>query len=126
MSLVDDAARVRENAYVPYSRFKVGAAIRSTDGNLHLGVNVENASFGLTICAERTAVFNAVSQGKRRFLAIAIASPDACPPCGACRQVLNEFQPDMIIYLGDENGKLIHETRLAKLLPDAFGPENLG
>ena len=123
LKLAADSARA---AYAPYSNFHVGAALLSEDGEVFTGCNVENASYGLTICAERTAVFNAVSQGKRRFLAIAIASPDACPPCGACRQVLNEFQPDMIIYLGDENGKLIHETRLAKLLPDAFGPENLG
>ena len=125
-TLLKLAANAARASYAPYSNFHVGAALLSEDGEVFTGCNVENASYGLTNCAERSAVFNAVSQGKRQFPAIAIASPGGCPPCGACRQVLNEFQPDMIIYLGDQNGKLIHETTVSNLLPDAFGPENLG
>ncbi len=120
------AADVRVNAYAPYSKFQVGAALLATNGEVFTGSNVENASYGLTICAERTAVFKAVSAGVQTFTAIAISVPGSGSPCGACRQVLNEFNPDLQVYLADENGKVTHETTLDVLLPRAFGPENLG
>ena len=112
-------------AYAPYSQFQVGAALLAENGEVFTGCNVENASYGMTICAERTAVFKAVAAGVRAFSAIAISVPGGGSPCGACRQVLNEFSPSMKVYLSDENGQLIRETTLEMLLPDAFGPENL-
>ena len=120
------AAEARNLAYAPYSKFQVGAALLAENGEVFSGCNVENASYGMTICAERTAVFKAVAAGARSFTAIAISVPGGGSPCGACRQVLNEFSPSLTVYLGDENGQLIRETTLSALLPDAFGPENLG
>lgn len=123
--LLQRASQARNTAYAPYSKFHVGAALLGTCGEVFTGCNVENASYGLAICAERTAVFKAVSEGVKSFSAIAISVTNGGSPCGACRQVLNEFNPKMKIYLGDENGTLIRETVLDELLPDAFGPENL-
>ena len=120
------AADARDTAYAPYSKFLVGAALLATNGEVFTGCNVENASYGLTICAERTAVFKAVSAGVQTFSAIAISVLGSGSPCGACRQVLNEFNPDLQVYLADENGMVTHETTLAVLLPRAFGAENLG
>ncbi|BDS08933.1 cytidine deaminase [Oceaniferula spumae] len=119
------ASEARKSAYAPYSKFLVGAALLSDNGTVFTGCNVENASYGLTNCAERTAVFTAISEGVRNFSAIAISLLGGGSPCGACRQVLNEFNPCMKIYLGDENGQLVRETTLDVMLPDAFGPENL-
>lgn len=124
--LLQLASQARNHAYAPYSKFQVGAALLATNGEVFTGCNVENASYGLANCAERTAVFKAVSEGIRTFSAIAISVPGGGSPCGACRQVLNEFNPKLTIYLGDEHGTLIRETLLNELLPDAFGPENLG
>lgn len=124
--LLQVAAEARRMAYAPYSKFQVGAALLAENGEVFTGCNVENASYGMTICAERTAVFKAVAAGIRVFSAIAISVPGGGSPCGACRQVLNEFSPSLKVYLGDENGQLIRETTLEMLLPDAFGPENLG
>ena len=123
LKLAADAAK---SAYAPYSQFQVGAAILSENGEVFTGCNVENASYGLSMCAERTAVFKAISHGARKLTAIAVASPGGASPCGACRQVLNEFDPDITVYLGNEKGQLIRETSIRQLLPDAFGPENLG
>ena len=123
--LLQLASQARNMAYAPYSKFQVGAALLSTDGDVFSGCNVENASYGLSICAERVAIFKAVSEGVKSFSAIAISVPNGGSPCGACRQVLNEFNPNLKIYLGDENGSLIREISLKHLLPDAFGPENL-
>ena len=120
------AADAAKSAYAPYSQFQVGAAILSENGEVFTGCNVENASYGLSMCAERTAVFKAISHGARKLTAIAVASPGGASPCGACRQVLNEFDPDITVYLGNEKGQLIRETSIRQLLPDAFGPENLG
>lgn len=120
------ATEARNFAYAPYSKFQVGAALLAENGEIFTGCNVENASYGMTICAERTAVFKAVTAGVRLFDAIAISVLGGGSPCGACRQVLNEFSPSLTVYLGDENGQLIRETTLSALLPDAFGPENLG
>src|SRR3954451_2020690 len=118
LALWEQAAAARERAYAPYSRFPVGAALRLEGGEVVLGANVENASYGMTICAERTAVVQAVVQDKRRFDAIAVACPDNVrtgSPCGACRQVLTEFAPGMtVIYRRD--GELVAETA-ADLLP---------
>jgi cytidine deaminase len=119
------AQQYRERAYAPYSGFSVGAALQTEDGEVFGGANVENASYGLAICAERAAVVSAVSAGHRRFSAIAIAGPNTTTtvPCGACRQVLNEFNPQLIVSYTTPNG--IEQTTLDKLLPDSFGPKNL-
>jgi cytidine deaminase len=120
--LVQDAIAARETAYVPYSKFKVGAALLSEDGTVYKGCNIENASFGLTNCAERTAVFKAVSEGKRKFNAIAIVADTEGPvsPCGACRQVLAEFlDQNSKVFLSNLNGN-IYETTVQELLPGAF------
>ncbi|MCP4356579.1 MAG: cytidine deaminase [Chloroflexi bacterium] len=122
--LVQAAIEVREKAYAPYSNYKVGAALLGDDGRIYTGVNVENVSYGLTICAERTAVFKAVSAGCRKFQAVVVATENGGSPCGACRQVLVEFAGDVPVWLVDElgNGR---ETTLYTLLPDHFGPEHL-
>lgn len=134
--MIDDAtaaslrARAREaaaNAYVPYSRFPVGAALLTEDGTVVAGANVENASFGLTCCAERTAVFSAAAAGHRVVVAIAVTAPrvETVTPCGACRQVLNEFKPadrDMLVLLDGPEQAVVP---LADLLPRAFGPRDL-
>lgn len=122
--LIEAALHAREHSYSPYSRFRVGAALRCADGLIVTGANVENASFGLSICAERSAVFRAVAEGRREFVAIAIvADPvEPVPPCGACRQVLLEFAPDMpVIMAGDQgaDGPTIHTT-VRDLMPHAF------
>lgn len=112
-------------SYSPYSRFKVGACLLCEDGRIFQGCNVENASFGLTNCAERTAIFKAVSEGAKDFTAIAIAAEKAAPwPCGACRQVLNEFAPDIRVLI-TWNGDQVAEASLRQLLPHGFGPKEL-
>jgi cytidine deaminase len=127
-ALLREAHAATANAYVPYSRFPVGAALITADGTTISGCNIENASFGLTVCAERAAVFRAVAGGTREITAIAVvaANIDAVTPCGACRQVLNEFAPstgDMVVVL-EREGKP-EQTTLAALLPQAFGPRDL-
>jgi len=124
--LVRVATLARQRAYAPYSKYKVGAAIRSKRNKIHTGTNVENASYGLTICAERAAVFAAVGAGDVKFDAIAIVVDGDKPanPCGACRQVLAEFSPDMRVILANVKGDR-RATTLAALLPEPFLPENL-
>lgn len=118
------ARAAREHSYSPYSGFAVGAALLCADGRVYQGCNIENASFGLTNCAERTAVFKAVSEGATEFTAIAIAAEKTAPwPCGACRQVLNEFAPDIRVLV-TWDGK-VDEAPLSKLLPYGFGPKEL-
>jgi cytidine deaminase len=114
----------RERAYAPYSRFTVGAALRAADGAIYVGCNVENASYGLTICAERNAVAHAVARGARDFVAIAVVTESGVTPCGACRQVLVEFGPAMAVIVADAHDNY-RIYRLGELLPDAFGPEQL-
>ena len=123
-ALIQAALMVRAKAYAPYSNYQVGAALLMEDGRIITGVNVENASYGLSMCAERTAVFNAVSEGHQKILAVAVATDNAGSPCGACRQVLTEFAGDVPVYLVDAvgNGR---DTTLYALLPDHFGPEHL-
>lgn len=123
--LLDRAIQARETAYTPYSEFSVGAAVRTADGSVHTGCNVENASYGLSMCAERVAIFKAVSEGHREFSAIAVAGEDGsqATPCGACRQVLREFAPSLTVVAETEDGA--GTTTLRELLPDSFGPENL-
>jgi cytidine deaminase len=123
-SLVAAAAVARERAYAPYSRFAVGAAVRARDGAIYAGCNVENASHGLTICAERNALAHAVASGARDFTAIAVVTENGVTPCGACRQVLAEFSLAMIVIVADARGNRRIYT-LSELLPDAFGPEQL-
>ena len=125
--LVAAALSARIQAYAPYSKFLVGAALLSEDGRIFTGCNVENASYGLTICAERNAVFAAVAAGCRTFTHIVIATdtPQPTPPCGACRQVLFEFSPNLIIGLATPAGLQSRYT-LGELLPGAFGPKSLG
>ena len=122
------AARLASRqAYVPYSRFSVGAAILDANGKIHIGCNVENASYGLTNCAERTAVYSArANHGIQEVLAVCIYTPTekATPPCGACRQVLNEFGPTMQVRAICDSEDSINTT-LDVLLPGAFGPKNL-
>ena len=126
--LLARARHAASNAYVPYSGFPVGAAVLTADGSIFAGCNIENASFGLTICAERSAISAAIGAGHRDIAAVAVSAPKSlrATPCGACRQVLNEFRPatrNMIVILDDgQEGELIS---LGDLLPAAFGPRNL-
>jgi cytidine deaminase len=123
--LVGRAIAMRKNAYAPYSQFAVGAALMTEDGTVFGGANVENASYGLAICAERAAAVTAVAAGHRSFRAIAIAGPETTvtAPCGACRQFLNEFNPQLEVAYTTPNG--VKVTTLDQLLADAFGPKNL-
>lgn len=125
-SLLALARQAMERAYVPYSHFPVGAALLSADGRIFQGCNVENASFGLTNCAERTAVYKAVSEGAKEFSAIAIAcaGSSASWPCGACRQVLCEFAPQIRVLVTWGNGS-VAKAKLTELLPHSFGPKDL-
>ena len=119
--LLTAAMGARRQAYAPYSKFLVGAALLTEDGQIISGCNVENASYGLTICAERNAVFTAVAQGHRKFQAIALATVGGATPCGACRQVLAEFCDDLPILIVDvEQPDCVTETSLAVLLPGRF------
>ncbi len=124
---LEQAARsAGRKAYAPYSKFRVGAAVLTGSGRIFSGCNVENASYGLCNCAERSAIFAAVTAGERRITAVAVHTPTAAPtmPCGACRQVIHEFGPKaLIVALG--NGRARVETRLDALLPHAFGPKDL-
>ena len=124
-SLIDLANEARRRAYVPYSNYPVGAALRTKTGRLFTGVNVENAAYPTTICAERVAVFKAVSEGEREFEVIAVVTDNGGSPCGSCRQVLAEFGLDTIVLIADGQGKLIKQTTVKELLPEAFTPESL-
>jgi cytidine deaminase len=121
------AAQARQRAYAPYSGFAVGAAVVTDSGRVYTGCNVENASYGLTICAERAAVFAAVAAGARAFVATVIVTgaPRPTMPCGACRQVLHEFGPAMQVVACTLDGQ-VERARLDALLPSAFGPADLG
>lgn len=123
--LIATALAAREWAYAPYSGYKVGAALLTASGKIYDGTNVENAAYPTSICAERVAVFKAVSEGERQFEAIAVATQNGGAPCGACRQVLSEFGRDTIVLIVADEGKVVRETTVAELLPNAFGPRDL-
>jgi cytidine deaminase len=121
--MVRRARRMSEQAYCPYSRFRVGAVVLTEDGQLFEGCNVENASYGLTICAERNAIFQMAARGARKIVAVVIHTPTPTPvaPCGACRQVVREFGPDALVVSVCDGPGVLGKT-LSELLPDAFGP----
>ena len=120
------AAEMRSRSYIPYSHYAVGAALLAKDGRIFTGCNIENAAYPVTICAERTAIFKAVSEGARDFEAIAVATEDGQGyPCGSCRQVMAEFALDMDVMLADAAGNITVETSVSELLPGAFTPKNL-
>ena len=122
--LLKVAAQAQKTAYAPYSHFPVGAALLASDGTIYAGCNVENASYGLTICAERNAIAHALLCGAKQFTAVAVVTENGVTPCGACRQVLAEFGPQMTVIVADTSGhRRIYS--LAELLPDAFGPNHL-
>jgi cytidine deaminase len=124
--LLERAREARANAYAPYSRFPVGAALLAPDGRVFTGCNVESASYGLSNCAERVAIGKAVSEGVRRFVAVGVVGPEdqaATAPCGACRQVLYEFGPDMLVVMPDGDGAQV--TTMRALLPGAFDGSQL-
>lgn len=124
-SLIDLANEARKHAYVPYSKYPVGAAIRTKSGRLYTGVNVENAAYPQTMCAERVAIFKAVSEGESEFDVIAVVTNNGGSPCGGCRQVMAEFGLDTVVLIADGDGHLQKEMTVAELLPEAFTPEHL-
>ena len=125
--LMEEAKKARENAYVPYSKFKVGAALLTKDGKVYHGCNIENAAYSMCNCAERTAIFSAYAVKDTEFTALAVVADTdrPCSPCGACRQVIAELCPkDMIVYLTNLKGD-VQEITVEQLLPGAFSPEDL-
>ncbi|HMR97689.1 MAG TPA: cytidine deaminase [Anaerolineales bacterium] len=124
-SLIDLANEARTMAYVPYSKYPVGSAVRTKSGKTYTGVNIENAAYPQTMCAERVAIFKAVSEGEKEFEIISVVTDNGGSPCGGCRQVMAEFGLDTIVLLADKNGNLVKETTVKKLLPEAFTPEKL-
>ena len=125
--LVAEATRARDRAFAPYSKFRVGAALRGEDGSIHSGCNIESASYGLTVCAERVALFNGISKGWTRFVAVAVVTDvvGLTPPCGACLQLLWEFAPDATVTLANLAGA-IETMTLRELLPRGFDAGMLG
>lgn len=123
--LIQAALQVRRWAYAPYSHYAVGAALLTASGRVYDGVNIENAAFPTTICAERVAVFKAVSEGERQFEAIAVVTSNGGTPCGSCRQVMAEFGLDTLVLVADSDGKVCLETTVGGLLPGAFTPVDL-
>ena len=124
-TLIKMAVEARKWAYAPYSNYPVGAALLTTSGRIYDGVNIENAAYPTTICAERVAVFKAVSEGERDFQAIAVVTENGGSPCGSCRQVLAEFGLQITVIIANTAGDLIQEIVLAALLPQAFTPKDL-
>lgn len=124
-TLVQSAQKARQSAYAPYSKYNVGAALHTKSGKIFLGANVENAAYPTSICAERVAVFKAVTEGEREFDAIAVVTRDGGAPCGSCRQVLAEFAINAKVFIANEQGEVIKETTVRDLLPEAFLPSNL-
>jgi cytidine deaminase len=124
-ALIDLANEARRRAYAPYSKYQVGAALRTKSGRIFTGCNVENAAYPTGMCAERVAVFKAVSEGERDFEVMVVATSNGGSPCGSCRQVLAEFGLDTLVLIADSQGHLVQETTVARLLPGAFTPEHL-
>jgi cytidine deaminase len=123
--LINLAIEARRRAYAPYSNYGVGAALRTKSGRIFTGCNVENAAYPTGMCAERVAVFKAVSEGEREFEVLAVVTSNGGSPCGSCRQVLAEFGLDTIVLIADGQGRLVQETSVDGLLPGAFTPEHL-
>lgn len=123
--LIQIAQDVREHAYTPYSQYRVGAALHSTDGRIFSGCNVENAAYPTGICAERVALVKAVSEGARDFDALVVVTDNGGTPCGVCRQMLYEFAPDLPVTCLNSEGEVVLETTLRELLPHGFGPSSL-
>jgi cytidine deaminase len=124
-ALINLANEARQRAYVPYSRYPVGAALRTRSGRIYTGCNIENASYPSGTCAEPVAVYKAVSEGEMEFEVMAVVTPNGGSPCGRCRQILAEFGLDMIILIADGEGRLVQETTVGDLLPGAFTPKYL-
>jgi cytidine deaminase len=125
-SLIDAAINASRRAYAPYSKYHVGAALRATNGAVYQGCNIENASYPVTICAERVALVKAVSEGTLEFDTIAVVTENGGSPCGMCRQMLFEFAPNLRVLIADMEGKVHHELRLSDMLLYGFGPSKLG
>ena len=124
-SLIDLANTAREHAYVPYSHYRVGAALRTKSGRVFTGVNVESAAYPTTMCAERVAIYKAVSEGEREFEVIVVVTDNGGSPCGGCRQVMAEFGLETRVLIADGGGILLAEMTVAELLPEAFTPSHL-
>ena len=124
--LIEQAGQARQRAYAPYSNYLVGAALLTSRGEVFQGANIENAAYPTSMCAERVAIYKAVSEGQREFTAIAVVTENGGSPCGSCRQVLAEFGLETIVLIADTSGRLLQETTVAGLLPGAFGPADLG
>jgi cytidine deaminase len=124
-SMIDLASEARRRAYAPYSNYQVGAALRTKSGRIFTGCNVENAAYPHCMCAERVAIFKAVSEGEKEFEIIAVVTANGGSPCGGCRQVMAEFGLDTIVLIADGDGRLVLETTVGGLLPGAFTPANL-
>lgn len=125
-ALVAAATSARQYAYAPYSNYLVGAALLASTGEIYLGCNIENAAYPATICAERVALVKAVSEGKRTFKAIVVVTDNGGYPCGTCRQMLFEFAPDLKVIIADGESTIKHEIPLSQLLPEGFGPAQMG
>jgi len=124
-ALINLANEARRRAYAPYSNYPVGAALRTKTGRLYTGVNIENAAYPHTMCAERVAIFKAVSEGETEFEAIAVTTNNGGSPCGGCRQVMAEFGLNTIVLIADGDGNLQKELTVSELLPEAFTPMHL-
>lgn len=125
-ALFEIARQAMDNAYAPYSMYRVGAALRSNSGEVFSGCNIENAAYPASICAERVALFKAVSEGVRGFDTIVVMTADGGSPCGHCRQAMFEFAPDLRVIMTTPQGEITFEGFLRELLPYGFGPSNLG
>ena len=124
--LVRIARNYQKQAYAPYSGYLVGSAVLAEDGKIYGGNNIENSAYPSGLCAERVAIFKAVSEGNRRILAVCVVTKNAGSPCGACRQVMREFAAlDMPIFIANEQGEIVWETSMDGILPRSFGPESL-
>jgi cytidine deaminase len=124
-ALIDLAKEARRRAYAPYSNYPVGAVLRTRSGRIFTGCNVENAAYPTSMCAERIAIYKAVSEGEKEFDVVAVVTPNGGTPCGSCRQVMAEFGLDTLVLVADAEGRLVQESTVAGLLPGAFTPKDL-
>ena len=125
-ALIDQACLYQKKAYIPYSHYAVGSAVLTEDGQIYGGANIENSAYPSGLCAERVAIFKAVSEGNRQIKAIVVVTSNGGSPCGACRQVMREFAAlDMPVILADEKGEIVFESTMDGILPRSFGPEDL-